>query len=212
MLADTTSDIDVEAFEKSAEDALLKHRRALAQLNIDSVEVATPSLESLWKTLETRMPKKSAPSASSTASVQTDNSAIWNAICNGDFTRKHQLSQLSPSAARCLAGWKGKDLYLNELTELSPEAARELSAWEGNWLGLNGLETLTPEAATHLSRWKGRGLSLNGLTRLSPRVVAILSEWQGDQIELVNVKHMAHWENPNTRLFLSEAMQRKLHP
>jgi hypothetical protein len=75
--------------------------------------------------------------------------------------------------------------------------------------GLNGLKELTPEAAVHLARWKGKGLSLNGLSRLSPRVVAILSEWQGDQIELVHVKHMAHWENPNTRLFLSEDLKRK---
>jgi hypothetical protein len=78
-------------------------------------------------------------------------------------------------------------------------------------MGLNGLRELSPEAAIHLSRWKGKGLSLNGLSRLSPRVVAILSEWEGEQIELVNVKHMAHWENPNTRLFLSEGLKRKSH-
>jgi hypothetical protein len=100
-------------------------------------------------------------------------------------------------------------LFLNAVTDLSAEAARGLAAWEGDWLGLNGLKELSPEAAAHLARWKGKGLSLNGLSRLSPRVVAILSEWQGDQIELVNVKHMAHWENPKTRLFLSEDLKRK---
>ena len=42
-----------------------------------------------------------------------------------------------------------------------------------------------------------------------PQVVAILSEWKGDQLELVNVKHMAYWENPKTRLFLSEDLKRK---
>ena len=102
-------------------------------------------------------------------------------------------------------------MFLNALTDLSPDAARHLSAWEGDWLGLNGLTELSPEAAVHLSRWKGKGLSLNSLSRLSPRVVAILSDWQGDQIELINVKHMAHWENPKTRLFLSEDLKRKLN-
>jgi hypothetical protein len=85
-----------------------------------------------------------------------------------------------------------------------------LADWKGEWLGLNGLRDLSPEVAAYLATWKGKGLSLNGLTRLSPRVVAILSEWQGDQIELINVRHMAHWENPKTRLFLSEEMDRKI--
>ena len=75
---------------------------------------------------------------------------------------------------------------------------------------MNSLTELSPEAAVHLSRWKGKRLSLNGLSSLSPRVVAILSDWQGDQIELINVKHMVHWENPNTRLFLSEDLKRKV--
>jgi hypothetical protein len=60
-----------------------------------------------------------------------------------------------------------------------------------------------------LAKWQGKGLSLNGLSRLSPQVVSILSEWQGDQIELVNLKHMVHWDNPKTQLFLPEAMSRK---
>jgi hypothetical protein len=77
---------------------------------------------------------------------------------------------------------------------------------------LNGLQELSPETAVHLARWKGKGLSLNGLSRLSPQVVAILSEWKGDQLELVNVKHMAYWENPKTRLFLSEDLERKETP
>ena len=140
-----------------------------------------------------------------------DTAAISRQICDGDFSQRDRLTTLSPEVARCLAKWKGKDLFLNALTELHPDAARHLADWQGDWLGLNGLTDLSPETAAHLARWKGKGLSLNGLSRLSPRVVAILSEWQGDQIELVNVKHLAHWENPSTRLHLSEDLKRKRH-
>jgi hypothetical protein len=187
------------------------HRRALAQLNIDDVEAPELTLESIWKRIDSQLAKKASPPASAPSAGKTKNEAIWAAVCSGNFSQKHKLTDLSPKAAKCLASWKGKDLYLNELTSLSPKAARQLSEWNGKWLGLNGLKELSPETAAHLARWKGKGLSLNGLTRLSPRVVAILSDWQGDQIELVNIKHMAHWENPKTRLFLSEALDRKIN-
>ena len=39
--------------------------------------------------------------------------------------------------------------------------------------------------------------------------ITITGAVTGEQIELVNVKHMAHWENPKTRLFLSEGLKRK---
>jgi hypothetical protein len=209
LMAGKTSDIDVDGLLKRAVEVMAQHRGVLAQLNIDDVHVSTPSLKSVWQRIVPRLPKKKAPSMPPKTDAWSENAPIWSEICSGNFSRKHKLSALSPEAARCLSAWKGKDLFLNQLTTLSPEAARQLANWEGDWLGLNGLDDISPETATHLARWKGRGLSLNGLSRLSPRVVAILSEWQGEQIELVNVKHMAHWENPNTRLFLSEAMRRK---
>jgi hypothetical protein len=168
-------------------------------------------MESIWQTIASRLATDAKASAGTPSTKETQNEAIWAAVCSGNFSQKHQLTALSADAARCLATWKGKDLFLNELTRLTPEAARQLAQWPGEWLGLNGLVDLSPEAAAYLATWQGKGLSLNGLTRLSPRVVAILSEWQGDQIELVNVKHMAHWENPKTRLFLSESMDRKIN-
>ncbi|MCB2146628.1 MAG: hypothetical protein KQI81_09150 [Deltaproteobacteria bacterium] len=209
LMAGKTSDIDIDGFIKQADEIRKVHGSALAQLNIDSVSATPLAQESIWQDIEKRLPTTTSKPEPDNLVTDTDNAAIWKDICEGDFTRKNQLTALSPESARCLAMWKGKDLFLNALTDLSPDVARHLAAWEGDWLGLNGLKELSPEAAVHLSRWKGKGLSLNGLSRLSPRVVAILSEWQGEQIELVNVKHMAHWENPKTRLFLSEDMKRK---
>ncbi|MBC2713319.1 MAG: hypothetical protein HGJ94_20675 [Desulfosarcina sp.] len=206
LMAVKTSDIDIDGFIKQTDEILEVNRSALAQLNIDAVPASPLALEPIWQDIEKRLVTTPVKREKNNTATKTDNAAIWKNICEGDFTRKHRLTALSPEAARCLATWKGKDLFLNELTDMSPEAARQMAAWEGDWLGLNGLKDLPPEAAMHLSRWKGKGLSLNGLSRLSPRVVAILSEWQGDQIELVNVKHIAHWKNPKTRLFLSEAL------
>lgn len=208
LMIDKTSDADLDAFLRQAEEVMAAHGRSLAQLNIDTVTVASISTEAIWQDIEKRITATPPEPESRPTGDKTDNASIWKDICAGDFSRKQNLTALSPEAARCLAAWKGRDLFLNAVTSLSEEAARHLAEWNGDWLGLNGLRELSPESAAHLSRWKGKNLSLNGLTRLSPRVAAILSEWQGDQIELVNVQHMAHWENPKTRLFLSESLIR----
>lgn len=209
VMADKSSDIDVEGFVKHATDVMDAHRRRLSQLNIDAVDVIPISLKSLWQEIAQRLPVKPATSAPSASAPQVDNPAIWKAICAGDYSRKDHLTALSAEAARCLSAWKGKDLFLNGLNDLDPEAARALINWKGDWLGLNGLTELTPEVASYLARWKGKTLSLNGLSRLSPQVVAILSEWPGEQIELINVKHSLDWDNPRIRIFFSEELQRK---
>jgi hypothetical protein len=210
LMAAKTSDIDIDGFIAQADEIRIAHAEEMNQLNIDTVAVSPRALESIWQDIETRLPNTTVQADKGYPAIETGNTTIWKNICNGDFSQKHKMTALSPEAARCLASWKGKDLFLSALTDLTADAARYLANWDGDWLGLNGLKELSPETAVHLSRWKGKGLSLNGLSRLSPRVVAILSAWQGDQIELVNVQQMAHWENPNTRLFLSENMQRKL--
>jgi len=209
MMAEKTSDIDVDGFLKQAQVIMTAHRNALGQLNIDDVEVPVQSIDAIWQRIDSQLSMKPKKSKVASSAVQTGNEAIWTEICRGNYSQKHKLTELSPEAAHCLASWKGKDLFLNELTDLSPATARQLSIWDGEWLGLNGIRELSPETATYLARWKGRKLSLNGLSRLSPRVVAILSEWQGDQIELINLKYMAHWENPKTRLFLPEEIGQK---
>jgi hypothetical protein len=209
LMAGKTSDLDIDGFIKQSDEIRNLHRSQLAGLNIDSVSVSAQTLASIWQDIEKRLLAAPATTDRENGSTHPDNTTIWKNICDGDFSQKHMMTALSPDAARCLSAWEGNDLFLNALTSLSPEAARHLTAWQGDWLGLNGLGELSPEAAVHLARWKGKGLSLNGLSRLSPRVVAILSDWQGEQIELINVKHMAHWENPKTRLFLSEDLKRK---
>jgi hypothetical protein len=209
LMAGKTSDIDIDGFIQQAKDTSQAHRSTMDQLNIDEVPVSPLALESIWKDIAKRLSTTPVKRGLTQPTINTDNAKIWKDICDGDYSGKQKLTMLTPEAARCLATWKGKDLYLNEINELSPEAASQLAAWDGDWLGLNGLGELSPEVAVHLARWKGKVLSLNGLSRLSPRVVAILSEWQGEQIELVNVKHMAHWENPKTQLFLSEDLKRK---
>ena len=207
MMANKTSDIDIDGFVDQAQTAMATQDAVLERLNIDAVAASPPSLASIWQEVEDRLSQKTA--MADNAAADPDNAAIWEAICAGDFSGRDRLTALSAKAADCLAKWKGKDLFLDTLTHLDPDAAAALSHWNGEWLALNGLTELSPEVAEHLVHWKGRGLSLNGLTRLSPRVVAILSEWQGAQIELVHVKHTVHWDNPNTRLFFSEALQRK---
>lgn len=212
LMAGRTGDIDIDGFIAQTDEVIKMHGSELARLNIDTVPASPRKLASIWQDIETHISVAAATSdvLERVTDADTDNAAIWKNICDGDFSQKHRLTKLSLEAARCLTEWKGKDLFLNALTDLSPDAARHLSAWKGDWLGLNGLTELSPEAAVHLSRWKGKGLSLNSLSNLSPRLVAILSDWQGDQIELINLKHMAHWENPKTRLFLSEELTRNL--
>ncbi|MGA6926750.1 MAG: hypothetical protein WBY88_13765 [Desulfosarcina sp.] len=208
LMADKTSGIDIEAFIARADDVMRAHRIALAQLTIGSDAGPAISLETIWQDILKRLTMPPSNTEKPPIEVKSDNATIWKDICGGDYSRKQTLTELSPEAARCLAKWDGRDLFLNGLTSLSAESARYLAKWEGEWLGLNGLADLSHEAAAHLSKWKGRGLSLNGLTRLPPRVATILSEWQGEQIELVNLRQMAPWDNPKTRLFLSESLSR----
>jgi hypothetical protein len=214
LMAAKTGDIDVDGFIRQADEIMKAYRQNLIQLSIDPAASPPTALETIWKDIERRLSTHAATvntnSDNRTDVTLEDNARIWKQICEGDVSEKYKLTALSPEAAHCLAAWKGKDLYLDNLTDLSPQAAHALAAWKGQWLGLNGLTNLSPETARQLSRWKGQGLSLNGLPRLSPKVVAMLSEWQGDQIELINVKAMPPWKNPKTRLFLSEALKRKL--
>jgi hypothetical protein len=214
IMAAKTSDIDVDGFIDQTDEIIKTYRQGLTQLSIDAASSPPTALKTIWKDIATHL-SANAVTVNKHIDKRADiadkeNARVWEQICNGNFSGKYKLTALSPAAARCLVTWKGKDLFLDNLTDLSPQAAHALAAWKGEWLGLNGLTSLSPETARQLSRWKGQGLSLNGLTRLSPQVVAILSEWQGDQIELINVKAMPSWDNPKTRLFLSEALKRKL--
>ena len=213
LMAGKTSDMDIDGFVQLADERMADHREMLARLNIDAAAETPVTLASIWQGIEKRLAaaSTSARSPAGPPPENVDDSAIWKEICAGDFSRKHLLTRLPPQVAQCLTTWTGKDLFLNGLTELSPASAKLLAAWDGDWLGLNALAELSPEAARCLSRWRGKGLSLNGLSQLSPQVADILSQWQGDQIELVNLTHAVEWDNPRTRLFLSENVTRDIH-
>ena len=209
IMAGKTSDFDIDSLVEQTTEIYKRLKKDLDQINIEADGSAAEPLKLIWKDVAKRLKQKTNSTTEKKSVNTTDSAAIWKDICEGNFSEKDRLMFLSAEAARCMAKWEGSDLYLNQLTTLSPEAARYLSEWKGEWLGLNGLVELTPTTAAHLARWDGKVLSLNGLTHLSPKVLDILSQWQGEQIELINVEHMAHWENPKTRLFLSEDIQRK---
>ncbi len=178
-------------------------------LSIDNVEVATPSLASLWSDfLKTR--PKTAKAGASDGIDPTLNRKIAQEVCNGDYGRKYLLTSISGQTAACLAKWHGKDLYLNNLIELTPSAAKALTQWPGEWLSLNSLKSISADTARHLSQWPGKRLSLNGLNALSSSATAHLSKWHGEQLEMVGLTSIGRWENYGTRLYLSEALKRKL--
>ncbi len=213
VIAEKSSGLDLDEFEKNVSLIIREHKRTTVLLSIDPVEAAPMSLESIWKTvLNKRAEQISAKSQKKLIAVKDPlNQGIWDKICDGDFSQNFKLTRLSPEAAKCLSKWKGKDLYLNELKELKPEAAKMLSLWKGNWLVLNGLKTLSAESAKHLSRWEGKRLSLNGLESLSPRATFLLSQWDGDQIELIGVKKMGRWRNRYTQIYVSDQLKKKLN-
>ena len=126
------------------------------------------------------------------------NMGIWKEICVGNLSRKYELTKLSLNAAKCLAQWKGKDLFLNSITELPVPIAEQLSQWGGEWLCLNRLTELSPESAEVLSRWQGIRLSLNSLIKLTPQVAKHLSKWRGKQLEVVGLAKIS----PETKKYL----------
>ncbi|MBT8342695.1 MAG: hypothetical protein HKP58_06295 [Desulfatitalea sp.] len=198
--------LPVEAFKQQAEQAVDSFLQYNTQLSIDRVVVDTPELATIWNDLSAQINKK----AELLARRMPLNRAISREICKGNFERKFKLTALSPETARCLAKWKGKDLYLNSLNELTPQTAEILATWPGEWLSLNGLRELSPETAKHLAQWPGKRISLNGLTNLSADATAYLSQWRGEQLEMVGLLNIGRWENYGTRLFLSEKLRQRL--
>jgi len=185
-------------------DAVIQHHMHDAdKLTLNTIDARPQSLESIWNQIS-----KSDLQNAYISKEEITNHEIWQEICDGNFDRKHELTALSPEAAKILSEWQGKDLFLSKLVKLSPEAAKYLSKWKGKWLSLNGLSNLSPEAAKHLSQWKGSRLSLNGLKKMSPEVVEYLSQWQGEELELVSLRGISHWEESGKKVHLA-GRQRK---
>ena len=201
--------MDMDKLIERIDTAIPEYLAKTSKLSINIKSSKLIPLENIWK--EIRNAKKNPNRKKELLSQENQkNREISQEICNGNFDRKYELTELSPEAAECLSKWKGKDLFLNGLTSLSPKAAKKLSQWHGEWLSLNGLSKLSPEAAKYLSQWQGKWFSLNGLTELSPEVSKYLSQWNGNQIEMVSLKHMAEWEKSGGRLFIPEKFRKQI--
>jgi hypothetical protein len=209
LLGKYTSGVAVSDFEQKASHALRIHLEKIGTLTVDDIEIEKPSLESIWNTVT----KKAVQKVVKTKPTRPQNplsASIAREICQGDFSRKSLITELSMSTATCLIKWSGRDLYLNELKELSPSVAKTLAQWQGEWLSLNGLKELSPESAVYLASWPGKRLSLNGVVRLSSKATTNLSKWKGDQLEMIGLEEIGPWKNYGTRLFLSENLKRRL--
>ncbi len=206
LLQESLVSLPMAELQHKVDAAVNSSQVYIGQLTIDDIEVATPSLESLWQQIRADFKTKQERSAL----LSPLNRAIGEEICRSDLTRLSQLTVLAEESARCLSQWNGKDLYLNGLTELSPEIARTLAQWPGESLSLNGLQLLSAETARYLAQWPGKRLSLNGLTALSGEATRHLSQWKGAQLEMVGLQTIGPWQNYSTRLYLSEKLRKQL--
>ena len=205
LLTSHTSGVPVSDFIVSASQRLQTHMSRIRTLGVGDIDTSRTSLQSIWKQFHQK------PVAKTKAPVGTPlDTAISKELCNGDYSRRNQLTTLTPKSATCLLNWHGKDMFLNGLTELPPSVAKILAQWKGDWLSLNGIKELSPESAGYLAKWSGKRLSLNGLIRLSPKATVNLSQWQGEQIEMIGLLEIGPWKNYGTRLFLSETLKQRL--
>ena len=219
QMAPVVNGIDIAGLGNRMDIIIEKKVSGIDNLAIDTRETSAPTLEEIWKKIvqgenvskkserespKGEKPEGEKPEKEKTQSQRQDkkNMAIWKEICVGNLSRKYELTRLSPDAAKCLAQWEGKDLFLNGITELPASIAEKLSQWEGEWLCLNRLTELSPEAAESLSRWRGIRLSLNGLIELTPQAAKYLSEWRGKEMEVVGLgkispeanKYLTAWQ------------------
>jgi hypothetical protein len=179
----------MESLAKHIDTIIQQNIRDSDKLTMNTIGAKPQSLNRIWKKVY-----QSRQKSAFLSSEEIKNRKIWKEICSGNYSRKHQLTELSPKSAKALSSWEGQDLFLVNLTELSPEEAQYLSKWKGRWLSLNGLTKLSPDAAKYLSQWQGKRLSLNGLKEVSPEVVEYLSQWRGEELELVSLKNISQWE------------------
>ena len=203
QMAPVVKGIDIDKLGKRMDLIIEKKAGSIDSLAIDTRETRAPALEEIWKEIvqeentrekpEREGPKEEKPAKEKAQPQQEDtiNSGIWKEVCVGNLRRKHELTKLSPNAAKCLSRWEGKDLFLNGITELPAAVAEQLSQWKGEWLCLNRITALSPEAAEGLSRWRGIRLSLNGLIELTPQAAKHLSQWRGKQMEVVGLANIS---------------------
>lgn len=219
--------VDPEKLAAENDSAFAAYTRSVEALTVDLKKASLPDLEHIWQGLvekEKRAASNGHPPAPGTSrnaagDARPNNQLIWREMCEGQWSRKGNLTALSTDAADCLTRWKEPDLFLNGITELSPEVARRLFNWQGTWFCLNGLSELSSETAPYLFNWQGDWLSLNGLTHMSPEASIFLINWKGRTLELtglapalmeaevVVLKHLAQWQRSGGRLHVSERVR-----
>lgn len=206
-IADVAEGLDMKMIRTRVDSAIAKHIGKAESLVFHVAPDESATLESVWK----RYFGKEFTDSAKKDSI----GSIEREIRSGNYGRKHELAKLTPTAAKYLAEWDGRDLYLGGVSHLTPGAARNLAKWKGDWLILNGLETLSPETAEHLFRWKGSRLSLNAVSKLSPEAVRFMAKWEGKHLELASLANLPgkspenfallkKWEDSGGKLYLSE--------
>ncbi|MDY6950840.1 MAG: hypothetical protein SWE60_04965 [Thermodesulfobacteriota bacterium] len=227
-------DIDLKGLITDLEGVIQKNRSGMESLSVDMGTAKLHSLETIWERLkeeenplrrgETNIGKRRHKGQVHGYPFKKEgrDNEIWEELCNGDYGRKGELTQLSVQAAKCLANVKVSDLFLNSLTQLTPEAAKYLMKWEGNWICLNGLKQILPETGKSLFQWQGNVISLNGLSRFPPEVAPLLLNWQGGQLELMGlepsgdmgqlagIKALAQWEASGGKLYVPGDVRRQI--
>jgi len=222
MMKDLISGINLDEVQAEITDVINKYQMDSDSLGMEPPAADLESIEAIWKRIYAQSRNKNNKSDELKTTTAKRNRAIWVEICGGNYDRKYELTDLSPSAAKCLAKSNESDLFLNNINRLSPEAADYLLEWKGNWLCLNGFKELNPGMAGRLSRWDGNWISLNGVTDINVDAARKLSEWPGRQIELMGLKysagrtrlaalkHLAKWKNNGGKLYVPGKIEQQI--
>ena len=208
--------IDMNKHMRDINATVQKYQPAADKLAPEMTNTQLEPLEAIWE----RIQEKTQQYASVRA--HSKNQIISEQICTGNFSRLNELSEISAQTASCISAMRGSDLFLNSLAEISPAAARQLSQWKGAWICLNGVRALSPRTAHYLFQWDGNWISLNGLTEFPAEIGEKLLQWHGHQLELMGLQYredfpsgialeyLARWEHAGGKLFVLEAVRKKL--
>ncbi|MGD8666363.1 MAG: hypothetical protein PVI58_10225 [Desulfobacterales bacterium] len=210
------SGIDMDRHVQQMHRALREYRPTADKLAIDPTDAQLESLETIWQRIQDKQDVVSAEP------VYSKNEIISAQICNGDFNRMGELSEITAATAKCLMEMQASDLFLNQINEISPGAARQLCQWKGSWICMNGIKALSPRVAHYLFQWDGQWISLNGLTDFPAEIGEALLRWRGRQLELMGLldtddshtqtglEYLAEWERSGGKLFVPENLRQKI--
>jgi hypothetical protein len=216
QVAEIASGIDLNRHLQQMSAAAERYKMTPDKLALDLTDGQPQALEAIWERIESSRIKNSAVQS------RPQNQIIAEQICQGNFGRLAELTDISAPTAKCLAGMQGSGLFLNGLTELTPAAARQLFQWKGNWICLNGLRALSPRVARDLFQWNGNWISLNGLAEFPAEIGEALLQWSGAQLELmglqytaespekIGIEFLAQWERAGGRLFVPDNVREKI--